>query len=81
MLNYLTSLRTSAKLYSWDTAVLSHHMISAYMKNISRTSKFSPISKDMFNTPTLAKISKACETLFDPPLFRAAFLLAFFGDF
>ena len=28
---------------------------------------------------TLARISKACDVLFDPPLFRAAFLLAFFG--
>ena len=79
MLNYLSSFKVLAKRYGWDPTPLAHQLVTSYLKSISRNSGFNPTSRGIFSLPTLSAISKACDLLSDPPLFRAAFLLAFFA--
>ena len=79
MLNYLASLRSLAKHYGWDPAALSHHLVVSYLKSVTRNTYFNAPSRGIFSLHTLNAISKACILLSDPPLFRAAFLLAAFA--
>ena len=77
--NYLSSLRSMAKFYKLPAEDLYNHTVTLYLRSLTINSKFKPIPRGTFDIPTLCKISEACELLSDPPLFRAAFLLAFFG--
>ena len=79
ILNYLASLRSLARRYDWDSTILSHQLVVSYLKSIARNTPFNPPSRGIFSLQTLTAISKACALLPDPPLFRAAFLLAFFA--
>ena len=81
ILNYLASLRSNylARRYNWDTSVLAHQLGLSYLISISQNSCFNPPSRGIFSLQILSDISKACNILFDPPLFRGAFLLAFFA--
>ena len=67
MLNYMSSLRKASQKYSWSPQIFSHRL------------RFSLTIRGIFDISTLALISQTCHILDDPPLFRAAFLLAFFG--
>ena len=77
--NYLSSLRSMAKFYKLPAEDLYNHTVTLYLRSLTINSRFKPIPRGTFDIPTLCKISQACELLSDPPLFRAAFLLAFFG--
>ena len=79
ILNYISSLKSAAKQYRWDLAVFTHHLIQAYVRSISINSSFNPTPRRIFDIKTLALISSTCDILDDPPLYRAAFLLAFFA--
>ena len=79
MLNYVSSLKALAKRYDWDQKPLSHQLVTSYLKSVARNSGFNPTARGIFSLPILSAISKACDLLSDPPLFRAAFLLAFFA--
>ena len=79
ILNYMSSLKTAGRRFGWNLAPFDHHLVSSYIRSISINSNFSPTPRAIFDLNTLAAISKACEILYDPPLFRAAFLLAFFA--
>ena len=43
------------------------------------TSQFRPTPRGVFDVPTLYHISRVCDLLSDPILFRAIFLTAFYG--
>ena len=77
--NYISSINRQAKHFGWPTEPFDHHLISDYIRSITINTKFVPRHKGVFDLPTLARISAACESLPDLPLFRAAFLLAFFA--
>ena len=47
--------------------------------SISINSSFNPTPRGIFDIKTLTSISSTCDILHDPPLYRAAFLLAFFA--
>ena len=79
ILNYLSSLKTSAKKYSWNQAIFNHHLINSYLRSISINSSFNPTPRGIYDIKTLSLISSTCSILDDPPLYRAAFLLAFFA--
>ena len=66
--------------YHWHPEVLSHRLVTEYLRSISINTRFAPTPRGIFDLSTLALISQAaCDILVDPPLFRAAFLLAFFA--
>ena len=75
ILNYISSLKKAAVKYHWNSEVLSHRLVSEYLRSISINTRFAPTHRGIFNLTTLALISQACEILMDPPLFRAIFLL------
>ena len=51
----------------------------SFIRSISINSQFSPRPKGIFDLKTLTLMIKACDLLDDPPLDKAAILLAFFG--
>ena len=77
--NYVSSLKTAALRYKWDSEPLQHQLLSAYLRSISINSTFNPIPRGTFDLDTLVSISKACDKLQDPLLYRAIFLTAFFA--
>ena len=77
--NYLSSLKTFAKLRGWDTLPFEHKLVLDYVRSITINAHFSPVPKGIFDVKTLAHIIHTCDLLNDPPLYKAAFLLAFFG--
>ena len=77
--NYISSLKTAAKRYKWDSDPLYHQLVSAYLRSISINSTFSPTPKGIFALDTLISISKAGGRLQDPVLYRAIFLTSFFA--
>ena len=78
ILNYI-SLKKAVIKYKWHPEVLSHRLIGDFLRSISINSRFTPTSRGTFDLSTLALISRSCDILVDPPLFRAIFMLAFFA--
>ena len=76
--NYISSIKLAAKHFDWNLAPFSHHLIHAYLKSLAINTSL-PTPRGIFDLTTLAAISRACNILEDPILFRAAFLLAFFA--
>ena len=79
IVNYISSLKTAAKRYQWDSDPLHHQLVSAYLRGISIHSTFTPTPKSIFGLDTLISISKACGRLQDPVLYKAIFLTSFFA--
>ena len=77
--NYLSSISSVLKFFNLDVSSLAHISISHYLRSISINSSFRPTPRGIFDITTLYQISKACDTLSDPALYRALFLTAFFG--
>ena len=81
ILNYLSSLKHSATRFHWPLSPFTNHLVRDYLRSISINSQFAPTSRGVFDLSTMAAISRACEILDDPLLFRAIFLTAFFAFF
>ena len=77
--NYISSIRTVAKSYGWDTSALSHYSVSHLLRSLRINSTFSPTVRGIFDLHTLELISKSCDLLDDLKLYRAVYLLAFFA--
>ena len=75
----MSSLRSVAKTYHWDTAPLESPLVGVYLRSIKINFTYSPTVQGVFDINIMHSISVACDILSDPPLFRAAFLLAFFA--
>ena len=76
---YFSSLSTCASFYNFDTKSFSHPLLSRFICSISINSKFSPSPKGIFDIRTIYLISMSCHILPDPLLFRAIFLVSFYG--
>ena len=77
--NYLSSMKTMCTQFHIDHSALSHYTISRYLRSLSINSTFRPTPRGVFDLHTLYKISVLCDSLHDPLLFRAIFLVAFYG--
>ena len=51
-----------------------------FLRRIAINSQFRPTPRGVFDVPTLYHISKACDPLSDPILFRAIFLMPFMAS-
>ena len=76
---YLSSVRSMATLYNLPLQTFSHPAITRLLRSISLTSHFAPTPRGVFDIPTLYNISMSCDTRDDPHLYRAIFLVAFYG--
>ena len=77
--NYLSSLSSLAQFYGLDASHLSHPAVSRFLRSLSINSPFRPTPRGIFDIRTLYHISKACDSLSDPHLFTAIFLVAFYA--
>ena len=77
--NYVSSLASMARTYNISAPCLSHISVSHFLRSITINSAFRPTPRGVFDIRTLYHISKACDGLADPPLFRAIFLTAFYA--
>ena len=77
--NYLSSISTMASFYHLDRSAISHPIVLRYLRGLSLSSPFKPTPRSIFDVPTLYLISKQCEILSDPLLFRAIFLPSFYA--
>ena len=77
--SYVSSLKKAAHKYSWSPDVFPHRLVLEYLRSVSINTRFTPTVRGNFDTTTLSLISQICEILEDAALFRAVFLLAFFG--
>ena len=77
--HYFLSLSNCAAFYNLDTKHFTHPLLSRFLRSISINSSFSPSPKGIFDIRTIYLISLSCDILSDPLLFRAIFLVSFYG--
>ena len=77
--NYLSSIRTAAIKYNLQVQHTSSHLLTRFIRSISINSPFAPTPRGVFEIKTMYHISRACDSLSDPHLFRAIFLTAYFA--
>ena len=81
ILSYISSIKHAFMRFHWSLYPFSHQSVLSYLRSISINSQFSPTPRGIFDLSTMSAISRACNILEDPILFRAAFLTAFFALF
>ena len=77
--NYLSSIRTAAIKYNVQAHHTTSHLLTRFIRSISINSSFAPTPWGVFDIKTMYHISRACDSLPDPHLFRAIFLTAYFA--
>ena len=77
--NYLSSIATMARTYNMDYSATNNPAVLRYIRGLSLTSPFRPTPRGIFDIPTLYAISKQCESLSDPILFRSIFPTSFYA--
>ena len=73
--NYLLSISSLDKVFNVNTTPLSHLSISHYLRSISINSTCRPTPRGVFDI----HISRACDNLSDPALYRVILLTAVYG--
>ena len=68
-----------AILYNIPSQNFSHPAVARLLRSLSLTSHFAPTPRGLFDIPTLYNISLSCDSTNDPHLYRAIFLVAFYG--
>ena len=72
-------LRHYFKLYDIETSTLDHRKVHLFIKSVSMNAPFVPTHKANITIPILTKIVKACDLLKFGFLYKAIFLMAYFG--
>ena len=75
----VSSIKSIAVLYSLPSKIFFHPAVNRLLRSISLTSHFAPTPRGIFDIPTLYNISISCDSTDDPHLYRAIFLVAFYG--
>ena len=66
--NYLSSIASLASFYNLDPSHVSHPAVLRFVRSISINSHFRPTPRGVFDIRTMFGISKACDSLSDPPI-------------
>ena len=77
--NYFASISSLSRFYHLDTSDLSHPAVLRFLRSLSINSTFRPTPRGVFGIRVMYDISRACDSLHDPILYRAIFLVAFYG--
>ena len=77
--SYVASIKSMAILYNIPSENFSHPAVARLLRSLSLTSHFAPTPRGLFDIPTLYNISLSCDSTNDPHLYRAIFLVAFYG--
>ena len=76
--SYVSSISHFFKLYDIPSSHLTHRKVLLLIKSVSINSPYSPSYKAILTIPTLSSLILACDSLSYAPVYKAAFLLAFF---
>ena len=81
ILNYVSSLRVQFKNFDLPVHVLYHQKIKLFLRSLSINLPYAPKHKGVFDIKTLKAIISLVSVTKYPIIFKAIFLLAFYGFF
>ena len=79
--NYLSAIKASFLFYNMPYSLLDHRRIKYFQKSMHIDRPLAVTSHNVIDLPLLERISKTCDHLNFPEVFRAIFLTGFFGFF
>ena len=79
--NYLAVFRHFAKIYDCKTSHLYNRKLDLFLKSVSMNAPYQPKLRPVFTIPDLRRISMHCDAVANGLVYRAIFLLAYFGFF
>ena len=79
--NYMAAIRANFNVLGLNTTVLEDKRLKYYLKSIKLNRPICLSSKNVISVENLLKIVHCCDTLYMGPIFKAVFLVAFFGFF
>ena len=74
----LSAISHYFKMYYIPTSALTHRKVLLLIKAVSINSHYTPSCKTVFTISTLTKLVQACDSHTHGPVYKAAFLLAYF---
>ena len=77
--NYISAIRRFFKIFDLSDHCLNHRKIYLLIKSVSMNSNYKPRYKANFTVHILSNLVRACDTMSQGHVFKAAFLLAYFG--
>ena len=81
IVNYLSAIKASFVLYNMPYSLLDHPRIKYFQKSMRIKRSLAVTSHNVIDLSMLERISKTCDHLNFPAVFRAIFLTSFFGFF
>ena len=79
--NYLAAIRANFNLLGLNSAILNDKRLKYYIKSMKLNRPVCLSTKNVISVEILQKIVHCCDTLYMGPIFKAIFLVAFFGFF
>ena len=77
--SYISALRHYFQLWDWDCKSLAHRKTQLFIKAVSCNAKYIPRFKATLSISNLTKLATACNYIKHGPVYKAAFMLAFFA--
>ena len=79
--NYIVAIKSQMKWFQLPIQVFEHSRVKLMLKAVEQTDKKPPIFKGVFDVQTLVNIIWSCQLLPLTTMYKALYLLAFFGFF
>ena len=79
--NYLAAIKAKFNVLGLNASVLDDKRLKYYLRSIKLNRPVCLSTKNIISVETLLKIVHCCDTLYMGPIFKAVFLVAFFGFF
>ena len=79
--NYLAAIRANFNVLGFNADILEDKRLKYYLKSIKLNRPVCVSTKNVISLEILHKIVHCCDTLYMGPIFKAVFLVAFFGFF
>ena len=79
--NYLAAIRANFHVLGLNARILEDKRLKYYLKSIKLNRPVCVSTKNVISLENLHKIVHCCDTLYMGPIFKAVFLVAFFGFF
>ena len=79
VMNYVSALKYMFAKYAWSIEVFEQPIVKRMLKGINYTVRSQPSPKGLFTLMQIREISRLCDVFESSLMYRAAFLLVFFG--
>ena len=79
VMNYVSALKYMFAKYAWSLDVFEKPMVKRMLRGINYTVRSQPSPKSLFTLMQIREISRLCDVFESSLMYRAVFLLAFFG--